>query len=1057
MTFQTLLATLADSGIQLRGEGDEIVVTGNHKALDAALVKEMRAHKAALRDLVREHGGRWAPARITPEMLPLVELSQADIDRIAAGVQGGARNVQDIYPLAPLQEGILFHHLLTPDADPYLLPSLSCFERREELDAYLVALQAVIDRHDILRTSVAWEELPEPVQVVWRRARLDVEEVELDAADDAAQALWDRFDPRHTRLDVRRAPVMRACVARDGAQDRWLLLLLRHHLISDHTTLEVLEEEIRAHLRGRESELPAPLPFRNFVAQARLGATPAEHEAFFRGLLADVDEPTAPFGLLDVWSDGSGVETAWQWVEPALDARLRARARALGVSLASVCHLAWAQVLARATGRDDVVFGTLLFGRMQGGEGADRAMGLFMNTLPVRVRLGAEGAEAGVRGMHRQLAELLRHEHASLALAQRCSGVEAPAPLFTSTLNYRHSPGAKQAPAAETRETTGGIRALRAQDRTNYPVGLAVTDLGDELALSAQVPASVGAERVCALMHGALEALAEALERAPERTLATLDVLPAAERRLVLEAWNATGTEVPGDVCIHELFETQAARAPEAVAVVREDDSLTYGELNARANRLAHHLRALGVGPDARVGICVERSLEMVVGILAVMKAGGAYVPLDPDYPRERLAYMLADSRPALLLTQARLGERFAALDVPVLALDADAAAWAEGPETDPARAGLTPEHPAYVIYTSGSTGEPKGVVSRHRAAVNLLAWAQDVWGLAPGDTGLNALSFSFDVSVREIFNPLLAGARLVLARPGGQRDPAYLVETLRRYDVSALVVTASFLPVLLEEPGLEGCTGLRRLVTGGEALAPQAVRALFERLPGIRLHHEYGPTETTIASTVQEYGADAAAGAVIGRPVWNTRVYLLDGEGRPVPVGVAGELHVGGAGVTNGYLGRPAPTAERFVADPFSAQPGARMYRTGDLARWRADGTLEFLGRNDDQVKIRGFRVEPGEIEARLRAHPEVRGAVVVAREDAAGDRRLVAYYTGDADVAVDALRRHVGERLPEHMVPAAFVSLAALPLTPTGKVDRKALPAPELPSTAESSLAPR
>ncbi|MBV9107798.1 MAG: AMP-binding protein, partial [Gemmatimonadetes bacterium] len=717
VTFQTLVATLAASGIQLRGAGEEIVVTGNRKALDAELVRELRAHKATLRDLVREHGGWWAPGVITPEMLPLVALTQAEIDGIVAGVEGGAGNVQDIYPLAPLQEGILFHHLLAREGDPYLSPELYAFERREELDAYVGALQAVIDRHDILRTAVVWEGLPEPVQVVWRRARLRVEEVELDAAEgDAPNALWARFDGRRTRMDLRRAPLMRGYVAHDEAKRRWVLLLQKHHLIIDHTSQEVLHAEIRAHLQGREAELPAPLPFRTFVAQARLGASRAQHEAFFRGLLGDVDEPTAPFGLLDVWSDGSGVEVAVRQVEPAVEARLRSRARALGVSVASMCHVAWAQVLARVSGRSDVVFGTVLFGRMQGGKGADRVMGLFLNTLPVRVRVDTRGAEAAVREMHRQLAELLRHEHASLALAQRCSGVEAPAPLFTSILNYRHTPEASQARVADEGAAGGGTRWLRAETRTNYPVELSVNDVGEGLWLQAHVPASVGAARVCALMQRALEALAEALERAPNRAMGTLDVLPEAERRLVVEAWNATRAEVP-PVCIHELVEAQVERTPDAVAVVFGDLALTYTELNERANRLAHHLRALGVGPEARVAICVERGLEMMVGLLAVLKAGGAYVPLDPAYPAERLRYMLADSRPAVLLTRASIlaAEEGLIEGLDLIVLDFDAPAWREQPATNPERGALDPGNLAYVTYTSGSTGRPKGVMVAHR------------------------------------------------------------------------------------------------------------------------------------------------------------------------------------------------------------------------------------------------------------------------------------------------------------------------------------------------------
>jgi amino acid adenylation domain-containing protein len=1050
VTLETLLATLAASGIQLRGDGEELVVTGNEKALDAALVRELRAHKATLRALVRDHGGRWAPPLITPEMLPLVSLTQAHVDAVAAGVEGGARNVQDIYPLAPLQEGILFHHLLKHDGDPYLLPSLHGFERREQLDAYLAALQAVIDRHDILRTAVVWEGLPEPVQVVWRRARLAVEEVELDVEEgDPAQALWDRFDPRRTRLDVRRAPLMRAAVAHDAARGRWLLLLLKHHLISDHTTLEVMEEEVRAHLQGRAAELPPSIPFRNFVARARLGGGQAAHEDYFRALLGDVEEPTAPFGLLDVWSDGSDVESAWQWVEPALEARLRARVRALGVSAASVCHLAWGQVLARATGRVDVVFGTVLFGRMQGGEGADRAMGVFMNTLPVRVRVATEGTEASVREMHRQLAELLRHEHASLALAQRSSGVEAPAPLFTSLLNYRHNPGGSRALAAEA--DAGAARPLRVEDRTNYPVVLSVTDLGDRLGLLAQAPASVGAARVCALMNRALEVLVEALETSPGREIGTLDVLPRAERRRVVEEWNATDAEYPADACLHELFEAQAERTPGAAAVTFAGEELSYAGLNARANRLAHHLTARGVGPDARVAICVERGMEMVVALLAVLKAGGGYVPLDPGYPEDRLRYTLADSRPLLLLTQAALRERFADLDLPVLALDEDAPAWADLPETNPERADVGPAHLAYVIYTSGSTGQPKGVMVEHRNVARLFT-ATDAWfGFGTGDVWTLFHSFAFDFSVWEIWGALLYGGRLVVVPRETARSPEEFYALLCREGVTVLNQTPSaFRQLIAAQQAVGGEHALRCVVFGGEALEPATLKPWFERNDErrTRLVNMYGITETTVHVTyrpIERADTERAGPSPIGVRIPDLKTYILDARGEPVPVGVTGELYVGGAGVARGYLDRPELTAERFVRDPFSADPQARLYRTGDLGRWLADGTIEYLGRNDHQVKIRGFRIELGEIEARLAEHPGVREAVVLAREGEGAGRQLVAWYVGPAPLVVAELRAHLAARLPEYMVPAAYVHLEALPLTPNGKVDRRALPSPE------------
>ncbi|HEU4558181.1 MAG TPA: amino acid adenylation domain-containing protein, partial [Longimicrobium sp.] len=561
---------------------------------------------------------------ITPEMLPLVELTQGEIDRIVAGVPGGAENVQDIYPLAPLQEGILFHHLLAPESDPYLLPQPFAFDSREQRDAYLGALRAVVARHDILRTSVAWEELSEPVQVVWRHAPLQVEEVEVDpAADDAARHLYERVDPLHQRVDLTRAPLLRAFVSREAVGGRWGLLLLLHHLASDHTTADVLREEMEAHLDGRADRLPAPLPFRNYVAQARLGASRAEHEAFFRELLGDVDEPTAPFGLREVRGDGLGLEERTLRVAEEVGARLRERARALGVSVAALCHVAWAQVLAATSGRSDVVFGTVLFGRMQGGEGAERVLGPFINTLPVRIGVGDEGAEASVLRAQALLASLVRHEHASLALAQQCSAVPAPEPLFSALFNYRHAGG-----GGGTSSARGPRQALHVMERSNYPLNLAVNDWGDRFSLQVQAEAEVGAERVCALMHTALAGLVEALDEAPGRPLRNIEVLPQAERRQVLEEWNDTAAEVPADRCIHELFEAQAARTPGAVAVRFEEESLTYAQLNARANQLAHHLRGHGVGAEVRVGVLMERSLEMVVSLLAVLKAGGAYVPL---------------------------------------------------------------------------------------------------------------------------------------------------------------------------------------------------------------------------------------------------------------------------------------------------------------------------------------------------------------------------------------------------------------------------------------------
>ena len=547
MTIDKLLLELSSREVQLQRSKGELIVLGSRGKLDASLIQELRAHKTTLLDLIGIDELRWSPStKITPEMLPLVRLSAEEIERLVSKARGGAANIQDIYPLAPLQEGILFHHLLGGESDPYVLGSMMSFDSRAMLDAYLRAMQEVIDRHDILRTAVMWEGLPEPVQVVWRKAPLPVEEVELDAdGGDAVEQLHARFNPRRYRIDVRQAPLLRVYIAHDPAHRRWLLTQLQHHLTIDRSTYEVMKEEIEAHLLGKADALPRPLPFRNLVAQARLGVSQEEHEAYFRRLLGDVGEPTAPFGLLNVRGDGNGIEEARLKVEPSLGRRIRERSRKLGVSAASVCHAAWAQVLARLSGREDVVFGTLLFGRMQAGEGADRVMGLFINTLPVRIQVGSEGAQSSVQRTHSQLSELLRHEHASLALAQRCSAVPAPTPLFSTLLNYRHIAGVGQAPSPKGRRGLEGIRWLRNEERTNYPITLSVNDLGENFVLAAQVEAPIKPMRICEYLHTALASLVEALETAPERQIHRLDILPERERRQVLYEWNATDVEYP--------------------------------------------------------------------------------------------------------------------------------------------------------------------------------------------------------------------------------------------------------------------------------------------------------------------------------------------------------------------------------------------------------------------------------------------------------------------------------------------------------------------------------
>ncbi|WP_284343873.1 amino acid adenylation domain-containing protein, partial [Dyella mobilis] len=1003
---------------------------------------------------------------ITPDTLPLIDLTQADIDRIVAHVPGGIANIQDIYALSPLQEGILFHHLMATDGDPYLQVIQIAFHDRALLDRYLAATQQVVDRHDILRTAFIWEGSSKPAQVVLRKASLHITEICLDTANGPiTDQLSRQFDPRHHRIDLTQAPLLRFVVARDPEQDRWLLLQLQHHLIDDITSLKMFDQEIRAILAGLAHTLGSPQPFRNLVAQARLAVAPEERERFFRAMLADIDEPVTPFGLSDVHLDGSGIGEARSMLPEDLHQRLRAQARRLGVNLASLCHLAWGLVVAKTSGRASAVFGTVLFGRMQGGDAADQTMGPFINTLPLRIDFDGTDVETSVRRAYSRLAELLRHEHASLALAQKCSGIAAPAPLFSALLNYRHNGVSVATPEASV---VRGIEWLAYEERTNYPLSLSIDDFGDALGLTAQALQPVSPTRVCQFMQRALLQLVDALEHAPRTPVWQLDVLPHEERTLLLTTWNQTDAPYPQDHCIHHLFERQVAQTPDAIALVFEDQSITYAQLNARANQLAHYLIDRGIRPDDRIALCVERGFAMMVGLFAILKAGGAYVPLDPAYPSDRLAQILHDVQPALLLHDASgrraLGNEALAFAAE-LAIDGPELPWRTRGETNPEipLLGLASHHLAYVIYTSGSTGIPKGVMVEHRHLVASTLARSDTYRIDTDTNYLLLSSIAFDSSNAGIFGTLLFGGALHLLDQHAASDPLAILRYLKRAHITRLLCVPSLARLLFaskEGDGLgDELESLADVIVAGEPCPDDLARSLVAK--GLCLYNEYGPTEATVWASLYRYPREGVAGksVPIGRPIANTRIYLLDQHGHPVPLGVAGEIHIGGAGVARGYLNRPELTAERFLPDPFGAHPDMRMYRTGDLARYLPDGNLEFLGRNDHQVKIRGFRIELGEIEARLVEHEAVREATVIAREDAPGDKRLVAYVTTMADTTGEiaaALRAHLDTRLPDYMVPSAFVQLDALPLTPNGKLDRKALPAPSSEAYARRTYEP-
>ena len=985
---------------------------------------------------------------ISPEMLRLASLTSDHIARIQQSVPGGAANIQDIYPLVPLQEGLLFHHLVDEQTgDAYVLPTVLCVPSRERLEELIAALQSVVNRHDILRTAILWEQLPQAMQVVYRQATLPVETRTLEPDREPIEQIREWVRPERLRLDIQQAPLMKLQIAADNHTARWFIIVQMHHITTDHISLAIVISEVVAYLEGRAQQLPISIPYRNHVAQALAYARAHDSKEFFRRKLADINEPTAPFGLLNVHSDGTHVAEEYRELDDLLTQRVRTQARRLSVSSATLFHAAWGLVVAHTSGRSDVVFGSVLLGRLHGNAGEQQILGMFINTLPLRLQIADKTTLELVEQTQRELVELLTHEQASLAVAQRCSGLSGSTPLFTALFNYRHgvrNPNAKWSSAA-------GVQVLALQERTNYPITLSVDDFEAGFKIKAQTDSRIDPQIVVSYLCMAMESLLKALEKSPQTPALSLPILPQSERSQV-ELLNATQVSYPENELVHRLFEAQVNRVPDAVATVHQGCSLTYAELNRRANQLARQLINCGVIPNQPVGICVERSNEMVVGLLGILKCGAAYLPLDPFYPPERLAYMIKDASPRVVLIEGKMksvlpaGIRGILLNTTIQEIVHHA-----DDNLSVSKLGLSASQLVYTIYTSGSTGQPKATCMPHRAMINLLEWHREHMPLDDGERVLQFAALSFDVAFQETFSTLCAGGTLVLLDEWVRRDPHALMDLLRAQNIQRLFLPPLMLQALAEysQSASVHPDGLRDIVTAGEQLriSPEIV-TLFQRHNGAKLHNHYGPTETHVVTTLTLSGNPDTWPTLptIGRPIANTRIHILDARRETAPLGVIGEIYIGGANVAQGYLDRPALTSERFVADPYGVTPQTRMYKTGDLGKWLSDGTIEYLGRNDDQVKIRGYRIELREIEAQLMLHKHIRDAAVTARKNTLGAQDLVAYVTPSADGVpiIDDLRTYLKSILPEYMLPRAFMILSSLPLTPNGKLDRRALPPP-------------
>ncbi|NKI73105.1 amino acid adenylation domain-containing protein [Dickeya sp. CFBP 2040] len=1022
---ETVLAQLWQTilGVHQVGRQDNFFELGGHSLLAMQLQAMLREQKLytdvptifthpVLADLAlqvaHEEDAPQAfvvPAnRVTPETtelhpahFPLVSLSEQQIDQIVARIPGGVANIQDIYALAPLQEGILFHHLFDEAGDPYLQCGHLSFAHQQTLDKYLDAVQRVIERHDILRTAFIWEGVETPVQVVLRKARLHVTTLTLDARQGpVVEQMKARFDPLVHRIDLTQPPLVHMVVAYDDEQARWEALMYIHHLVDDIASLQILLSDIQAFLTGQGDGLPAPVPFRHHVARLQHYSDNQQQLAFFSGMLADITEPSVPFNLKSGHLNGQRITETRRPLEASLAQRLRAQARRLGVGVSSLCHLSWARVLSAACGSDTVVFGTVMSGRMHG-ESSDKIMGPCINTLPLRLDVGDVNATDAVRQAHQRLTALIKHEQATLSLAQQGSGIVAPTPMFSAVFNYRRNRPTDMDVLGSIE--FDGMAWHGFEERTNYPIAVSVDDADDGFDIGIQVIESLSGARIMGYFQQSMLSLVEALEAeaascaAPMR-LNELAILPPEERQQLLKTWNDTAQPFPATATIHQLFEQQVAQRPQALALQMGDVRLSYAELNQHANRLAHHLIACGITPDTCVALCTERTETMLIALLAILKAGGAYIPLDPEYPATRLAYILDDAKPKVLVVDRRGREVFGSAlnsDVTVVDLEHDGAQWAARPDSNPDVATLNARHLAYVIYTSGSTGKPKGVMVEHRQVVNFLTGMQALFNLGVEDCLLSVTSISFDIAGLELYLPLMTGASIVLASRTQAMDPHALLTLLQTLNITIMQATPTTWRLLVDANSTPHQQ--LKILCGGEALPSDLARRLHAF--GESLWNLYGPTETTVWSTCNRVGAGDVTqyNQSIGHPIANTQVYLLDKHGKPVPMGAIGELYIGGDGVARGYHQRPELTAERFIPDPFSTDPAARLYRTGDFAQFMDDGRLVFLGRTDHQLKLRGHRIELGEIEARLLSHPSVREAVVVAREDMSGAARLVAY----------------------------------------------------------------
>jgi amino acid adenylation domain-containing protein len=956
-------------------------------------------------------------------------------------------------PLSFSQQRLWFLDQYEPNSSVYNIPSGLRLRGSLNIGALEQSLNEILHRHESLRTTFSMVD-GEAVQVIAPSVEPSLAVVDLrdhpeGEREEEARRLVSEEAGRP--FDLARGPLFRSKLLRLGEDDH-VLLLTMHHIVSDGWSMGILYRELSALYEAFCEGKPSPLSglsiqYADFAVWQRdwlQGEVLESQLSYWKKQLEGIP------AILNLPTDRprpavKSYRGAWRSIElsKVLSERLKAFSRKEGVTLFMTLLAAFQALLYRYTGQDDIVIGSPIANRNRAE--IEGLVGFFVNMLVLRSNFSDNPTFKELLAQVREMA-LDAYEHQDLSFEKLVEKLQPErslthSPLFQVMFVLQNAPR-----TSLTFEELSASPVRIEAETAKFDLTLSMSETGEGMSGLVEYNSDLfdGATIDRLLDH--FQILLEGIIGNPDQQISELPLMTQAEQHQLLIEWNDTEKEYPKNKCIHELFEEQVAKTPDGVAVLFDNQQLTYRELNERANQLARYLRKLGVGPEVLVGISVERSLEMVVGLLGILKAGGAYVPLDPEYPKERLAFMLEDTHAPILLTQQRLVDGLPAHNAHVVRLDRDWEEIAAESDKNPI-SGTAADNLAYVVYTSGSTGQPKGVEVRHQAVLRLLIGI-DYVRLDANQSFLQLAPTSFDASTFEIWGALLHGARCVIF-PGKVPIPSELGNILRHYHVSTLWLTASLCNTVIDEAP-EALSEVRQLLMGGEALSVSHVQRALGLLPGTQIINGYGPTESTTFTccyAIPPRLDENISSISIGRPIANTEVYLLDSHLSPVPIGISSELYIGGDGLARGYLNRPELTAEKFIPHPFSHEPGARLYKTGDLARYRPDGNIEFLGRTDHQVKIRGFRIELAEVEAVLSQHPAVRETVVVAREDIRGEKKLAAYVVPNQESisTTSNLRSFLKQKLPEYMVPSSFVTLDALPLMPNGKVDRRALPAPD------------